>query len=314
MLRRRLLGTALQATGRFRPELLVLDITHACNSRCGGCNFREAEAGELSADRWIALAKEGRALGFREIMVTGGEPLRHPQIAALLPAFAALMPVSLITNGLALARHAALVRDHVKAAFISLDGADEETYSRLRGVAGLSAVLRGVAELRGRVHTHARVTVWEDNVGQLVAIADLAQRSGFSAVSFLAPDTSSGGFGDRDGTRNRPPQPEQRAVLLSQLAALRAHPILEQSPYSLDRIASLIYDAPAAPPASPRCLAPWTAGLILPDGRWGHCFFLPTEVHTQNGLAMALRDSREDRLSLDINKNKVCQRCVCWRG
>lgn len=310
MLRRRLLGSALQATGRFRPELLVLDLTHACNSRCGGCAFRDPEPGELSADRWIALAREGLALGFREIMVTGGEPLLHPDISVLLPVLGALMPVSLISNGLALGRHASLVRDHVRALYVSLDGADDETYARIRGVRGLSAVLRGVAEVSAKVETHARVTVWEDNVSQLLAIADLAQRSGFHAVSYLAPDTTSQGFGDREGARLRPPRPDQREVLRQQVEALRAHPLLRQSMYSLDRLVTLIYGQPEAP----RCLAPWTAGLVLPDGRWSHCFFLETDVNTRDGLAEAIRQSREARRELKVDSNPTCQRCVCWRG
>lgn len=116
MLRRRLLGSALQATGRLRPELLVLDVTHACNSRCGGCGFRDPEPGELTTERWVALAREGAALGSREIMVTGGEPLLRPDISALLPALGALLSVS-------------------------LDGAGDETWARIRGVLGLSAAL-----------------------------------------------------------------------------------------------------------------------------------------------------------------------------
>lgn len=95
MLRRRLLGSALQATGRLRPELLVLDVTHACNRSCGGCGFRDPEPGELTTERWVALAREGAALGSREIMVTGAEPLLRPDISALLPALGALLPVSL---------------------------------------------------------------------------------------------------------------------------------------------------------------------------------------------------------------------------
>ena len=310
MIRRRALGAALQATGRFRPELLVLDLTHGCNSRCGGCGFRDPLPGELDAARWIALAAEGRGLGFSEIMLTGGEPLTRPDISELLPALSEILPVSLISNGLALARHAPLVRAHVHAAFISLDGADEETYSRLRGVRGLGAVLRGVAEIRGAVHTHARVTVWSENVDQLVRIADLAQRSGFDAVSFLAPDTTSMAFGEREQVTSRPPTEAQRQILRAQINALRAHPILSQSVYSLDRIEALIYSEPSAP----RCLAPWTAGLVLPDGRWSHCFFLETDLSTADGLGAAIRESRSARKSLNVKSNPTCQRCVCWRG
>lgn len=118
-------------------------------------------------------------------MVTGGEPLLHPDISSLLPALGALMPVSLISNGLALGRHA-----------------------------------------------------------------------------------------------------------------------------SLDRVESLIY----AQPEAPRCLAPWTAGLVLPDGRWSHCFFLETEMNTRDGLAEAIRRSREARRERKVDSNPTCQRCVCWRG
>ncbi|GDX83302.1 hypothetical protein LBMAG42_51130 [Deltaproteobacteria bacterium] len=107
---RALRSRLLRATGLMHPEVVIFDVTHRCTSQCVGCAFRDPEPNELPTARWIELAREAKRLGFREIMVTGGEPLAHPEIGVLLPGLARELPVSLITNGLALAKHAGLVR------------------------------------------------------------------------------------------------------------------------------------------------------------------------------------------------------------
>ncbi len=153
----------LRATGLMHPEVVIYDLTHRCTSRCAGCAFREREAGELPASRWMELAREARAIGFREIMVTGGEPLAHPDIHPILPSLARELPVSLLTNGLALRKHASLVREHANRIFVSWDAASDAVYERIRGVRGLEAVREGVRALAGH-HAHARVTVWAENI------------------------------------------------------------------------------------------------------------------------------------------------------
>jgi MoaA/NifB/PqqE/SkfB family radical SAM enzyme len=248
-------------------------------------------------------------MGFREIVVTGGEPLAHPNIGTILAALARQLPVALMTNGLALKRHAELVIEHADSIFVSLDAADDETYLRLRGVRGLQAVRDGIRAIAGK-RVHARVTVWSENVDQLEAIADLAKEAGCRELSYLACDVSSGGFGDRSLDRGHPPRPEQLPALRDAFRRLTMHPILRMSPYAVQRVIALS----AGQRAAPQCLAPFTSGVVTPTGGWNHCFFIPTPVTVEAGLAMAIRTSRPQRRSLTLSKEAACQACVCWRG
>lgn len=306
---RTLRSHVLRITGLMRPEVIVFDVTHRCTSRCVGCAFREAEPGELSLNRWMELAREARRLGFQELMVTGGEPLAHPAIGDLLPALARELPVSLITNGLALRRHAALVREHAARVFVSWDAASDDVYERIRGVRGLAAVREGVGALAGH-HVHARVTVWAENIEELPAIRAATQAAGCTEMSLLAADTSSDGFGSREGARGAPPRPDQMPDLASFLESIRRDPFVVMSAHARDRLLLLA----AGGQAPPMCSAPWTSGVVDPTGHWRHCFFLETAADVESGLAAATRAARPERRRLDIGTNATCARCVCWRG
>ena len=293
----------------MRPEVVIFDITHRCTSRCVGCGFREPEVGELPAHRWMELAREARELGFHEIMVTGGEPLAHPDIAAILPGLARELPVSLMTNGLALRKHAALVREHAARVFVSWDAASEQVYERIRGVRGLAAVRDGVRALAGHP-AHARVTVWAENIGELVSIRGAAQEAGCTEMSLLASDTSSQGFGERGESRGTPPRFDQLPQLQAFIESVLGDPFVVMSDYSKARLLLLSKGEVRAP----RCTDPWTSGVVDPTGRWRHCFFLESAADVRDGLKTAARAARRQRRALDVETNPVCARCVCWRA
>jgi Fe-coproporphyrin III synthase len=299
----------LRATGRLNAEIVIFDLTHRCTSRCVGCAFREPEVGELPAARWGELAREARAMGFREIMVTGGEPLSHPEITEILPSLARELPVALMTNGLALWKHASVVREHADRVFVSWDAATEGVYERIRGVRGLAAVREGVRALEGR-HVHARVTVWAENVGELAAIVNAVRDAGCTEMSLLASDTSSGGFGERTDGGGTPPRRDQLPALRAFLESVRGDPFVVMSDYARARLLLLSAGEAAAPP----CSAPWTSGVVDPTGRWRHCFFLESRADVAAGLEAAVRNATSERRALEVATNPTCSRCVCWRS
>lgn len=299
----------LRSTGLLRPEVVLFDVTHRCTSRCVGCAFREPETGELAAGDWIRLAREARALGFRQVVLTGGEPLAHPDIGAILPGVARELPVALVTNGLALRTHAGLVREHAGEVYVSWDAASEDVYEQVRGVRGLGALRDGVRALGGH-QAHARVTVWAENVEELPAIRLDAQAAGCTEMSLLACDTTSDGFGARGERRGARPRPEQLPLLRAFVEGARGDPFVAMSAYALDRVLALSEGGAEAP----RCTAPWTSGVVDPVGRWRHCFFLPSQADVGSGLGPAVRAARRERRELDVHTNPVCARCVCWRS
>ena len=97
----------------------------------------------------------------------------------------------LLTSGILLAKHAARVSELCCHTIVSLDGAEPETYRRIRGVDGLAAVERGVRALVQRgAAVSVRCTVQRDNYAELPAIVRTAHAWGVQSVSFLAVDVS----------------------------------------------------------------------------------------------------------------------------
>lgn len=70
----------LRALRLAQPLTVQLELTYACNWRCVFCyNPRHFDRTRLSADEWIAVLDELRALGTLTVALTGGEPLAHPE-------------------------------------------------------------------------------------------------------------------------------------------------------------------------------------------------------------------------------------------
>lgn len=310
------------ATGEVRRlRVLVLHLTNGCNSACQSCDFR-GPAGEvaLTAEVAGALSREARALGCGEALLTGGEPLLRPDIEAVMQQVRlAGLRITLLSNGLALARHAGAVVRWCDEVVISLDGHDAESYRRIRGVDGLQAVERGIAGLRRLapgLPIRARVTVSRLNQGTLLAIGQTAVRLGFSGISYLAAQEGGDAFGrvaagGAEGGGEVPLRPEPEA-LQAELAGLRAAlpaGFLLDSDYALERIGGLA----AGRRRSPACDAPYTSVVVQPDLSLRPCFFLDgAGADARLGLRAGLRQLGGRLQALDVASEPTCQGCVCW--
>jgi MoaA/NifB/PqqE/SkfB family radical SAM enzyme len=131
-------------------DLLGMEVTTRCNSSCGRCFARAGKDGaqELSIGTAAAIASEGRELGYRNLHLTGGEPLLWAPLFDLIGQAAALgyESVFINTNGTLLTRDAA----ERLAAFggrvtlsISLQG-PEELHDRVRGGGSYRAAITGL--------------------------------------------------------------------------------------------------------------------------------------------------------------------------
>jgi len=73
---------------------LYLHVTFGCNLNCSHCYAQAGPqrlSGEvLPASQVVSLCQEAAGLGFRQVVITGGEPLLHPEIENLLDALSAL--------------------------------------------------------------------------------------------------------------------------------------------------------------------------------------------------------------------------------
>lgn len=147
-----------------RPLLSLLELTLRCNLRCVHCGSSAGgpRRGELTVAEWERVLDDLAALGCRELVLLGGEPLLHPAWERLcVRARERGMAPLLITNGLLLdddatRRCAAAGVDRVG---VSIDGPTPAVHDAIRGVAGsFDRAWAAVERLRDRGLTCSVIT------------------------------------------------------------------------------------------------------------------------------------------------------------
>ena len=135
-----LLGDRLHAL-----PLAIVYLTDRCNSRCVMCDYWRHGQTNLSLDRAHALAAEFDRLDTRQVLLSGGEPLLHPQWADVARILSGgRRRLWLLTAGLSLQKHVEAAADLCHNITVSLDGATPETYRAVRGVDTFGAVCAGI--------------------------------------------------------------------------------------------------------------------------------------------------------------------------
>lgn len=124
------------------PVLLNYYVTYRCNARCGFCDIWEQPSPLVDpADVRRNLA-EARRLGVRVVDFTGGEPLLHPALPALLRAARREgMLTTVTTNGLLYARHARALAGLVDLLHFSIDSSEAAEHDASRGVRSFDRLL-----------------------------------------------------------------------------------------------------------------------------------------------------------------------------
>lgn len=140
------------------PIMCAFELLPVCNLSCKMCYVRKpmsevkAAGGLKDADWWLALAREARDQGLLYPLLTGGEPLLHPQFFEILEGLIGMgMQVSVNSNGTLIDRETARkLSEHCPLRVnITLYGGSAETYERLCGDAGaFQRVRRGVELLK----------------------------------------------------------------------------------------------------------------------------------------------------------------------
>lgn len=138
-IRRRLLD---KAACRRTPILGAFELLPVCNFQCRMCYVRRSMAevrqagGLMSGEEWLDIASQGREAGVLLPLLTGGEPLLHPDFRQIMSGLDAMgMRISINTNGSLIDRDMARFfsahrPDRIN---ITLYGASEESYEALCG-------------------------------------------------------------------------------------------------------------------------------------------------------------------------------------
>jgi Fe-coproporphyrin III synthase len=311
--------------------LLTLYLTERCNSRCVSCDYWRHGRADISIESVTRLLPDLRHLGTQAVLISGGEPLIHPQwaqIAQLLKDSG--LNLWLLTSGLSLAKHAARVATLFESVTVSLDGTDAAMYTAIRGLDAFDKVCEGIqAAADSGLRVTVRVTVQRRNYRHLADFVEVARRCGASQLSFLAADVSNahafgrnGGVGDEIALA-----PDDLAEFAATLdaferdhAAAFASGFIAESPAKLRRLQqyyAALHGAARFPPT--RCNAPEFSAVMEPGGRIQPCFFIqgPAAQDPHMRLDDLLNDEPMRRLRADIRfgRRPECERCVCsmWR-
>lgn len=176
--------------GRFyggnqeRPFKVFLELTHRCNFNCRHCYLPRLEYSRpLRLADYRSIAGELESMGVLHVILTGGEPLLHPDFSAVYRLFKERgFWVTVMTNGHDLDnRHFDLFESlPPKAVEISLYSMEQASFSEFTGTAlDFNRVIENILRLTtGQVPLYLKTVLTRDNRAQFQAIKEFAVRHG----------------------------------------------------------------------------------------------------------------------------------------
>lgn len=180
-------------TDRAHSERIPLsggvDLTSRCNLKCLHC-YIESPGGRrryplnaLSTDRLLSILDEVAAAGCLFFLLTGGEPLTHPDFVRVYRhAKRRGLIVSLFTNGTLVDHEIVALLQELPpwSVEISLYGATRETYEAITRVPGsFDACMRGIQLLHdGGISLRLKTMLLEQNKHEFAAIRQFAHDLG----------------------------------------------------------------------------------------------------------------------------------------
>ena len=314
-----------------RLPLVTLYLTERCNSRCVTCDYWRTGRTDVTLESVLALLPSLERLQTRAVLISGGEPLLHPQWADIAGSLKNHgLKVWLLTSGLSLAKHSRRVSQLFDAVTVSLDGTNPQTYAAIRGLDAFEKVCAGIrAAADAAMPVNLRVTLQRANYQELPLFVSLARQLGARQVSFLAVDVANPhAFGRIDDAA---PDVALRGSDLSVLEELIVclerdcgdefrSGFIAESPAKLRRILqyfAALQGGGDFPPV--RCNAPEFSAVVDARNRVQPCFFIPAPFDSavRDDLDEVLNGEAMTHLREDIRARRrpECARCVCsmWR-
>jgi radical SAM protein with 4Fe4S-binding SPASM domain len=160
-----------------QPSLRYLEvqITWRCNLSCGHCYLGKARSQDLALESFAGLVREFEDMGGLRLMISGGEPLLHPQWPRINAVLAAVkVRRVLLSNGLLLSREQ-LADLNVEEVQISLDGL-QSGHEKLRGKGTFAPALQAARLVAEQgLDLSIATMVHQGNLTQFEELAELVQ-------------------------------------------------------------------------------------------------------------------------------------------
>ncbi|MFH1112416.1 MAG: radical SAM protein [Pseudomonadota bacterium] len=181
--------------GLRSPTHLTLMITDVCNLRCRHCLLDcspDAQAGHTAKEPLMEIIEGFARMGGKRLMLTGGEPLLHPDWPAILSAACSreeFAEVCLQTNAVLLTEPdvKALERLSDGRLFlqVSLEGPTADTNDVVRGAGSFQRIVEGLHRLVEAglgMNTRLAFTEMRHNFDHLPRMFDLAEEMGLGRI------------------------------------------------------------------------------------------------------------------------------------
>jgi MoaA/NifB/PqqE/SkfB family radical SAM enzyme len=315
-----------------RVPVMVLMPHSRCNCRCIMCDIWKANrtGTSITEEQLKGFLDDFRHLGVEWVLLSGGEPLMHPNLWSLCSALKNLPArITLLSTGLLLARNSNEIVRHCDDVIVSLDGS-REVHDRIRRIPNaFDELADGVKALRSthpRYPVSGRCVLQRANFEDLPNIVEAARAIGLDHISFLAADLSSSAFSRAEGWADRigevclsEADTETFASIvedtLRRNAEAFASGFVVETPARMRKLVAY-YRAANGKGAFPSisCNAPWVSAVIESDGTVRPCFFHRSLGNVHNQGFEAIINSAEAiafRRGLDVHRDPICRRCVC---
>jgi MoaA/NifB/PqqE/SkfB family radical SAM enzyme len=177
------------------PGFCVLSITPICNASCGFCGFsrdvyNREDGGHMPLERAFEAIDVLYRHGVRYLVLSGGEPLLHPDLLAIIRRARQLdMNVMLVTNGglLSEKRIKELAEADLTGMVISVDAADVASHEENRGLPGVCAKIREANDLAARYKISSTASVTMSRLVEYEQMPAFLTSLGFQWVTFSYP-------------------------------------------------------------------------------------------------------------------------------
>ena len=312
----------VERASRMRlPIACTLELTPLCNFNCRMCYVRLSgeelrERGRLlHGGEWLRIAEEMKTAGVLFVLLTGGEPLLHPDFREIYRGLISMgMIVSVNTNGSLIDEEWAdfFAENRPRRVNITLYGANEETYENLcRAKGQFEKVMRGIKLLKERgVAVKMSGSLVPENEAQTGALLDISEGLDVpvNITAYMYPVTRERGRAYDEAARLSPEAAADRRfeILLRECKGAPGGTLLQ-----LERMLALVRPhEPAADGHYPmRCRAGRSAAAVSWQGKMRPCVMLPyPEVDAlSDGFGNAWRKLAEAVAA--INTSSKCGTC-----